>query len=321
MEASSHELKSDLSFDDQEQREHAAEQLILQTVKHHEANAGIQSHNIAKETRIDKDLVDKALKELIRRREVMISRSGMNVFFLPFKMPAPRITGRPTNVPATKVVQKSSEESTPEPTKKAAELTGKCPICGSVQTSHQERRNLVAQMRVHLLRMHKVGKEEGTKMLIDAGIIKKAEKKAVSSSSGRSHHKKTTSSKAPTDTPVHTWTADHVPSDPSLTFREEVAMGILADPPKEDIPPMPADRHNDTGEDPSAEISEQDLQQVIPQGMNEDRPTPTWGMGIHDVLELVKQIATEAGIRMTYVYGCSETDACKRERLSIDLEG
>jgi hypothetical protein len=314
---------------DQEAREHAAEQLILQTVKHHEINAGIQSQNIAKETRIDKDLVDKVLRELVRRREVMISRSGMNTFFLPFKMPAPRIAGRqpkkvPTEAVEVDVVPEndSEEEDEPENEVPPAVITkaekkkpsngkptvhnGQCPICKSTQTSHQTRKHLVQQMIMHLVRMHKFSKVDARKKLIEIGVI---EDKALP------NHGKP---KILVDEKPVAKVSNSV-QEPVLPFRDAVTMGEPM------APSMPADRHDNTGafeEDPSAEISGQDLDQIIPRGMSRELPIPASFYTKRDILEINKQICREAGIPLRFVYSSTETDKTPvNERLSMDLEG
>jgi hypothetical protein len=77
------------------------------------------------------------------------------------------------------------------------------------------------------------------------------------------------------------------------------------------VPPMPADRHADTGpyDEPAAEASAESINGMIPPGMStlaertgeKGLPPSPWGYSVHDVLEVVKIIASGAGLQMRFV--------------------
>ena len=287
MESSGEQTNHDLSFNERKVKEG----MVLETVRKFEPLGGIMNHKISKETMVNVEDVDIILKDLVKDRLVMISRSGMNVFYLPYKEkngfgPMPM----PERIERSKAAREKAAEIDPEhhakrgrPSKKDINRFGfRCPYCDpSSSDSILPTENGV---RTHIGQKHKGSK-------VPSKIEKVGEAMQIPEKKER--------------------TIEPEAEGPSPTFREEVQMG-------DQVPEMPADRHVDES---AAEISVQDLQQVIPQGMTQDRPVPTWGYGIHDILELVQQVAKDAGIRFTYVYGCTETDSCRRETLSMDLEG
>jgi hypothetical protein len=82
-------------------------------------------------------------------------------------------------------------------------------------------------------------------------------------------------------------------------------------------------------DEPAAEASAENLNGMIPPGMStlaertgeKGLPPSPCGFSVHDLLEVVKIITSEAGLQMRFVYGCEETEGTRHESLNISLKG